>query len=143
LILLGAAAVFDLAALVALFEVPFGTVTTGSSDGPTVVTHPTLVETNGTGIAWIVVASLLVPCVLAVSFLLRRKPGAGVVAWALGSALAVMCVLGLLSIGLFMAPAAAAVLFACALQESTSTRRALDWRPDPGSGDQWLPGRNP
>jgi hypothetical protein len=95
----------------ALLVVPTGTSVAVASNGSEVVTttsHETLLETEGPS----VIAVLLVPVAVALAGALgrgRRDRRRRIVA---GSVLAVFCVLGAMSLGVFYVPAAAALLVA-------------------------------
>ncbi len=88
---------------------PDGSATTTSSSG-----SATLVAVNGLSALLLVAVPLLVTVLVAV--LLRRGSGrvAYATAWVLTLAYGGLCVLALLSIGLFLAPVALALLVACA-----------------------------
>ena len=95
----------------ALLVVPMGTSVAVASNGSEVVTttsHETLLEQEGTS----VVAVLLVPVALAVAGAFGHGPTVRRRRIAAGSALAVACVLGAMSLGIFYVPAAAALLTA-------------------------------
>lgn len=127
-IALAVAALWSMVLLVlALFAPAYGTASTGSSepvtggplspDDPTVVTTSTLslVEANG----WwaLVVVSVPLALTFTVGGLLwtRTRPGR-VAAWVVAVVLLGLCLLAAMSVGLFMVPAAVALLAACALQ---------------------------
>ena len=95
----------------ALLVVPMGTSVAVASNGSEVVTttsHETLLEQEGTS----VVAVLLVPVALALAGAFGHGPTVRRRRIAAGSALAVACVLGAMSLGIFYVPAAAALLTA-------------------------------
>ncbi len=74
----------------------------------TTTSHETLVEVEGVS----VVAILLVPVAVALAGALGRVPRVRRRRIAAGSVLAVACVLGAMSLGIFYVPAAAALLAA-------------------------------
>jgi hypothetical protein len=91
----------------------------GASDGSVTSTTrtATLLEVNGPGV--LVVVSIPLTAVAVVSVLLlwrrrRRRNGAGPLAWTIVGLLGVLAFLGMLSIGIFILPAAALLALACA-----------------------------
>jgi hypothetical protein len=130
---LAAAVLWSLVILVLGFTLPvYGQASTSSTidaSGETTTTVEstlTLVAANGTS----AVVVLLVPLVASVAVALLLILGGDVarkVAWVLAILLTVLCVLGLMSIGLFVVPAAVALLVAC-----TSARASAIW--DTGLG---------
>jgi hypothetical protein len=95
----------------ALLVVPMGTSVAVASNGAEVVTttsHETLLEQEGTS----VVPLLLVPVALALAGALGRGPTVRRRRVAAGSVLALACVVGAMSLGVFYLPAAAALLTA-------------------------------
>jgi hypothetical protein len=105
-----AAVAWTVATALVLLVAPMGTTVSASSNGSdtvTTTTHPSLLETEGSG----VVVILLVPVALALAGALGRAAARQrrIVA---GSVLTVFCLLGAMSIGIFFVPAAAALLAA-------------------------------
>ena len=118
--LLGAA-IWGLGLVVAGFLVPAYQSTSMSSSGELTQSSETLVGINGPGVAIVLALPLLVTVLVGCALLLRGRRGAMPVAWALTALLAVFNVLGMLSIGVFVAPVTAALVVACA---SGSRQRA-------------------
>lgn len=94
----------------------------GSSDVSTTSTE-TLVEVNGVGV--LVVVGLPLVAVGAVGTMLalrrrRRQSGAGPVAWTAVGLLAVLAILGIMSVGVFIMPAVVLLAIACAVASPSS-----------------------
>ncbi len=98
--------------------------TTQTSSGPVSTETVTLLDENGPVVLLLVGVPLFVTVVVA-SALRRREAGrgAGPIAWTFTVLLAGFNVLALASIGLFMVPVTAALVFACA---SRPTGRTAD-----------------
>lgn len=108
------AVVWGLGLVVAGFLVPAYRSTGMSSSGESAESTSTLVGTNGWGVAVVLAVPLLVTVLVAGALLLRPRPGATVVAWALTGLLAVFNLLAMLTIGVFVVPVTAALVVACA-----------------------------
>jgi hypothetical protein len=110
-ILAWAAVAWTVAVGLAMLVVPTGTSVAVASNGSDVVTttsHETLLEHEGPS----VVALLLVPVAVALAGALGRGPTVRRRRVAAGSVLAVACVVGAMTLGVFYVPAAAALLTA-------------------------------
>jgi len=84
----------------------------------TTTSSTTLVEENGTEDLAIVAIPLVIAGVVALTLGRRRRtgrPGAGAFAWVLCAVLLTFCLLGILTIGLFVLPVAIALVVGCAL----------------------------
>ena len=100
---------FALVAAAALLLVPMGTTATESSDGTSTTSTRTLLESEGGGI----VVILLVPvAVTAVAVLAGRLTRPRPTRLVLAALMCAGCVLAMLSIGIFVAPAAITLLIA-------------------------------
>jgi len=121
-LLLALAALWGAALVVAALTVPSGTVTVVTTAGPShaFVAHrsdPTLVAENGIKVLALVAVPLVAVLGVGGSLALRRRrgrPGAGPVAWALTTVVGAICLVGLLTIGIFVIPVAALLVVCCA-----------------------------
>lgn len=120
-----AAAVWALGLLLAAVLVPaYDGQTTSPATGTTTVTRLTLVQSKGLWAVGLVLVPLLAAGLVAAALAARRRNDAGwsrPVAWGVVGVLAVVCLLGITSVGAFMAPVAVAL--------------ALGVRLAPGRGD--------
>jgi hypothetical protein len=122
-IALGFAGVWSVGLLVAAVTLPAysrSSVTYSSATGPVSVTESsaTLVEENGSGVLAVVAIPLVVTGVVALALVFRfrtARSGPGVLACALCGVVLVLCLLSMLTIGLFVLPVAIALVAACAL----------------------------
>jgi hypothetical protein len=78
----------------------------------------TLTEVNGDGVLAVVAIPLVVSLGVALALVHRyqtSRPGPGVVAPVLTGLVLIVCLLGMLTVGVFMLPVAIALVVACAL----------------------------
>ena len=105
--------------LVAAFVVPVYATQAGSSAGGTTAGSATLVGVNGPGVALVVVVPFVLCAATGAALFLRgRWRGAGVLAWVLAGATGAFALVSLASIGLFVVPVAALLVYACAVHQS-------------------------
>jgi hypothetical protein len=103
--------------LVAAVTVPVYSRSTVSASG-VVESSATLTEVNGDGILAVVAFPLVVSLGVALALVYRyqtSRPGPGVVAPVLTGLVLILCLLGMLTIGVFVVPVAVALVLACAL----------------------------
>lgn len=102
------------ALVVAALLVPVYSTQSASSDGASIAGSSTLVEENGA--RGFIVAAIPLLVSLAVGALLRARGwrAAMPIAWGLTAMLGVFTVLGLMSVGMFIAPITVALIVACA-----------------------------
>ena len=114
---LGVAGLWGLGLLIAAVTVPVSSGSTVGASGA-VESSATLVEENGDGVLAIVAIPLVVSLGVALALVYRyqtRRPGPGVVAPVLTGLVLILCLLGMLTIGVFMVPVAISLVVACAL----------------------------
>jgi len=114
---LGVAGLWGLGLLIAAVTVPVSSGSTVGASG-VVESSATLVEENGDGVLAIVAIPLVVSLGVALALVYRyqtSRPGAGVVAPVLTGLVLILCLLGMLTIGVFMVPVAISLVVACAL----------------------------
>lgn len=128
------AAGYSLVLLLAAAVVPvYGTASSGASvsgDG-TVVTESstgsaTLVQVNGAGALLLVAVPLAITAVVALLLRRRATRSEYVAAWIVTLLYAGLCVLALLSIGIFLAPVALVLVVACACARLPEVPRAAE-----------------
>jgi hypothetical protein len=111
------AGLWGLGLLVAAVTVPVSSGSTVGASG-VVESSATLVEENGDGVLAIVAIPLVVSLGVALALVHRyqtSRPGPGVVAPVLTGLVLILCLLGMLTIGVFMLPVAISLVVACAL----------------------------
>jgi len=99
-----------------------GDVTTTTS---TTSTTATMVQVNGVYVLFLLAIPLGITGLVALLLLFRDNIGALLSAWALTGLLCAFCVVGMMSIGLFVAPVALALLVACAMARVSLSPPAL------------------
>lgn len=103
----------------------------------------TIVQQNGPIVLVPLGVPLVAVAVVSLALALRRRPGAGPVAWTAAVALGVLALVGMLTIGLFVVPAAVLVVVACSRSQDRSPVPPFApgawWSPGPG--DDRGPGR--
>lgn len=95
-----------------------------SSSSTTQFTSATLVEVNGLRLLVVLALPLLAVGVVALALRWRRKnkrPGAGVLAWIVAALVGVVSVVGVLTIGPFVAPVAVLLVIACSRAPTVTT----------------------
>jgi hypothetical protein len=117
------AVVWGVLLVVAGFDVPAYRSTSMSSSGELTQSTESLVGMNGPGVVVVLALPLLVTVLVACALLLRVRRAAMPVAWALTALLAVFNMLGMLTIGVFVAPVTVALVVACA--SGSKARAAL------------------
>ena len=111
------AGLWGLGLLVAAVTVPVYSGSSVSASGM-VETSATLTEVNGDGILAIVAIPLVVSLGVALALVYRyqtSRPGPGVVAPVLTGLVLILCLLGMVTIGVFVLPVAIALVVGCAL----------------------------
>ena len=111
------AGLWGLGLLIAAVTVPVSSGSTVGASG-VVESSATLVEENGDGVLAIVAIPLVVSLGVALALVYRyqtSRPGPGVVAPVLTGLVLILCLLGMLTIGVFMVPVAISLVVACAL----------------------------
>ncbi|MFZ5846547.1 MAG: hypothetical protein ACOYX5_04095 [Actinomycetota bacterium] len=116
--LLGAAA-WGLGLVVAGFKVPVYQSESVPSSGELTQSAEAMAAVNGPGILVVLAVPALITLLLGSALLLRARPGALPVAWALTALLAVFNLLGMLTIGIFVVPVTAALVVACVLSSGS------------------------
>ncbi len=107
------AAAYGIALVVAAFALPVYDSTGSSSSGGTSQGSDTLVGVNGPGVALVLGVPLLVTVAVGCALWLRSR-WALPIAWTLTGLLAAGNLLAMLSVGVFVLPVTAALVFACA-----------------------------
>ena len=127
-IALAVALLWSTAFLVAGLTVPVyhqGSVSSDGSRTTTVTSSSTLVEENGWPVLVVLMLPLVLSLVVAVVLLrTQRRTPAVVVGWVATGLLAVLTVLGMLTVGLFVLPASIALVVACSLDTARGGLRS-------------------
>jgi hypothetical protein len=119
-----AAAAYGVALVVAAFVAPVYDSTSSSSSGETTSGSETLVGANGLGSALVLSIPLLATLVVG-SVLWQRSRWSLPIAWTLTGLLAAFNLLAMLTVGVFILPVTAALVFACARSRSPALPPAV------------------
>ncbi len=116
LIALSIAVIWAGALLAAAFTAPLYKWESEDSSGVLQQSTSTLVEVNGTYVALMATAPLVLSLATAIALWLRgRRRGAGPMAWTLTILCAALSLVSILSIGLFVLPVVGCLIYACAV----------------------------
>lgn len=131
--LTAAAIVWSLGLLIAAVVIPaYNGQTTSPATGTTTVTRLTLVQSKGLWALGLVLVPLLAAGVVAAALAARRRDDARwsrPAAWGAVGVLAVVCLLGITSVGALMVPAAVALAVGVRLAPGWGDLRARSVRP--------------
>jgi hypothetical protein len=109
-----AGAAYGVALVVAAFVAPVYETDSSSSSGQASQGYDTLVDVNGLSAAAVLAVPLLFTVAVACALLLGSHRGALPLAWTLTGLLAAGNLVAMLSVGVFILPVTAALVFACA-----------------------------
>lgn len=107
------AAAWGVALVAAGFLAPAYESVAASSSGEVVRSTHTLVDVNGLGVVVVLAVPFVVAVLVGAVLALRPRRGALTAAWALTGLLVVLNLLAMMSVGLFVVPATAALVVAC------------------------------
>jgi hypothetical protein len=126
---LAAAAVYGVALVMAGFLAPVYESSGASSSAEATHGSATLVDVNGPGVVVVLSVPLLVTLAVGYALWHGSRRGAVAFAWALTGILAAFNLLAMLSIGVFVLPATAALVVACATTRPRSKHPAAAGKP--------------